>query len=68
MAKLLILMGLLILTAGLILYFFPHTFRWLGNLPGDITIERENFLFKFPLMTCILFSAFFSFILWILKK
>jgi len=26
-------------------------------LPGDIRIERENFRFYFPLLTCLLLSA-----------
>jgi len=25
-----------------------------GRLPGDISIERENFSFHFPLMTCLI--------------
>ena len=29
---------------------------WLGRLPGDIVIERENFRFYFPIVTSILIS------------
>jgi hypothetical protein len=29
---------------------------WLGRLPGDIVIERDNFRFYFPLATSILIS------------
>jgi hypothetical protein len=33
---------------------------WLGRLPGDIVIERENFRFYFPLATSILISIVLS--------
>ena len=35
---------------------------WLGRLPGDIVIERENFRFYFPLATSILISIVLSLI------
>ncbi len=35
---------------------------WLGRLPGDIVIERENFRFYFPLATAILISIVLSII------
>lgn len=33
---------------------------WLGRLPGDIVIERENFRFYFPLATSIVISILLS--------
>jgi len=33
---------------------------WLGRLPGDIVIERENFRFYFPLATSIVISLILS--------
>ena len=29
---------------------------WLGRLPGDVFIERENFRFYFPITTSIVIS------------
>ena len=29
---------------------------WLGRLPGDVVIERENFRFYFPIVTSIVIS------------
>jgi len=29
---------------------------WLGRLPGDIRIERENWSFYFPIVTCLVIS------------
>ncbi|MEO6824067.1 MAG: DUF2905 domain-containing protein [Nitrosospira sp.] len=62
MQRLLILLGLVLLLAGL-------AWPWLlklpfGRLPGDITIERENFSFYFPITTGLLVSLFLSLLLW----
>ena len=62
MQRLLILLGLVLLVAG---FAWP----WLsklpfGRLPGDITIERENFSFYFPITTGLLVSLFLSLLLW----
>jgi hypothetical protein len=63
----LIIMGLILVAAGVIFSFSPRI-PWLGKLPGDIRIQRENFSFSFPLTTCILLSALFSFILWLFRR
>jgi hypothetical protein len=36
-------------------------------LPGDIRIERENFRFYFPLVTCLLLSLVLSLVLWVIR-
>jgi hypothetical protein len=41
---------------GVIIYFFGDKLRWIGHLPGDINIERENFRFYFPVTTLILLN------------
>jgi hypothetical protein len=40
----------------------------LGRLPGDIVIERENFRFYFPIVTCLIVSLVLSFFLWLLNR
>ena len=42
MGKLLIIVGIVLIVAGLIITYFPKI-SLLGKLPGDIIIERENF-------------------------
>ena len=37
-----------------------NAFTWLGRLPGDISIKRENFSFYFPLATSIVLSVILS--------
>ncbi|MEK6707301.1 MAG: DUF2905 domain-containing protein [Pseudomonadota bacterium] len=62
MQRLLILLGLLLLLVGLA---WPWLSKLpLGRLPGDITIERENFSFYFPLTTGLLVSVLLSLLLW----
>ncbi len=39
----------------------------LGKLPGDITIERDNFGFYFPLTSCLLLSLLVTSVVWLLK-
>lgn len=40
---------------------------WLGRLPGDIAVERPNFRFYFPVVTCILLSLLLTGILWLVR-
>mgnify|MGYP001400713813 FL=1 len=63
MGKILIVMGLLAVVAGLIIQFAPQAFSWFGKLPGDIRYEKGNFKFFFPLTTMILLSVGVSLLL-----
>ena len=66
MARVLIVLGALILAVGLL---WPYLSQLgLGRLPGDIVIERGNTTFYFPLMTCLLISVVFSLVLWIANR
>ena len=44
----LVIVGLMIALIGLTWLLAPPM-PWLGRLPGDISIERDNFRFHFPL-------------------
>ena len=52
--KLMVAAGLFIIIAGLVVYFFHDYLKWIGKLPGDIRIEKKNFLFYFPITTMII--------------
>ncbi len=41
---------------------------WLGKLPGDIIVKKENFSFYFPLTTCLILSALLSLILFLWNR
>ncbi|MER3523231.1 MAG: DUF2905 domain-containing protein [Ignavibacteria bacterium] len=64
--KFLLLIGLLLVVIGGVL-MFVEKIPFLGRLPGDIRIERENFRFYFPIATSILLSIVVSVILWLIS-
>jgi hypothetical protein len=66
MSRLLIVLGLVLLVAGLA---WPWIGRLgLGRLPGDIVIRREGFVFYFPLMTSLILSAVLTLLMWLLRR
>jgi hypothetical protein len=66
MSRTLILIGLVLVAAGLL---WPLLSRLgLGRLPGDIIIERDNFTLYFPITTMILVSLLLSLVLWFLNR
>ena len=65
--KSLIILGLIIAAIGVI-FSLAGKLPWLGRLPGDIYIKRENYSFYFPLATSILISVILSFILWLFRR
>jgi hypothetical protein len=66
MSRTLIVLGLVLLAAGLL---WPVVGKLgLGRLPGDIVIERETYSFYFPLMTSLLISVALSIVLWLVNR
>jgi hypothetical protein len=59
MGRILMIMGAAMLILGA-LFSFGARLPWLGRLPGDIVIERNNFRFYFPIATSILISLILS--------
>jgi hypothetical protein len=39
----------------------------IGRLPGDISVEKQNFKFYFPLTSSLLFSALFSLLMLVMS-
>lgn len=67
LGKTLIVAGILLVAIGLLLTF-GGKLNFLGKLPGDFRIERENFSFYFPLGTCLLISLLLSLVVWIFRR
>lgn len=65
--KVLLLIGLLLIIAGVLLLFLPKI-PFIGKLPGDIMIKRGNFTFYFPLATSILLSILLTILFSIFRK
>lgn len=66
--KWVIIIGAFVILAGVIIYFFHDKLHWIGRLPGDIRIEKDNFRFYFPVTTMIIFSIVLTLIITIIKK
>ncbi len=67
LGRILTLSGLLLVGIGLFLSY-GEKLKFLGKLPGDIRIEREDFSFFFPLGTCLLISLLLSLLLWLFRR
>ena len=61
--KYFILLGALILFAGVVFTFFPKL-NMFGKLPGDIVIKKENYSFYFPVVTSIVISIILTLVFW----
>lgn len=62
MGKMLIIMGIVMVVAGVFIAYGPRI-PWLGKLPGDIRIEGKGGSFYFPIVTCIIISIILSVIM-----
>ena len=66
MQRLLVVIGLVLLVAGLLWPWIAKS--GLGRLPGDIRIAKEGFSFYFPLTSGILVSLVVTILLWIFRR
>jgi len=66
-AKLLILAGIALIVIGLLWQVGGKYLQFLGKLPGDIAVERENVRFYFPIVTCLLISVVGSLLLYLVR-
>jgi len=67
MGKTLIFFGIVLIAIGA-LFMLAQKFPWIGRLPGDIYIKKDNFTFYFPITTGILISIILSIVLIFLGK
>jgi hypothetical protein len=64
----LLLLGGVIVVVGALIYFFHDKLHWIGRLPGDIRIERDNFRVYIPITTMLLFSVVLSLVVYLIRK
>lgn len=60
LGRLLILLGGLLIVAGLLVNYAHRLPFRPGHLPGDLVIRGKNSVFYFPLATCLLASLLLS--------
>jgi hypothetical protein len=61
-SKLLILIGVFIIILGLLLILWGKV-PFLGKLPGDILLQKGNFRFIFPVVSCLVVSVVLTIII-----
>jgi len=64
----LLFIGGAIVIVGVLIYFFHDKLHWLGRLPGDIRIEKENFRLYIPITTMVIASLVLSLVRYLLRK
>ncbi|NVM57437.1 MAG: DUF2905 domain-containing protein [Desulfobacterales bacterium] len=67
LGKALIILGLVIAGIGILLVLTPKI-PWLGKLPGDILIKKDNFRFYFPITTCIIISIILTLLFYLFRR
>ena len=65
--RLLIIAGFILILIGIFFYLLDKI-PFLGKLPGDIYIKKDNFHFYFPLTTCIILSIILSLIIFFFRS
>jgi uncharacterized protein HemY len=50
-----------------LLWLVGGRFFSFGRLPGDVVVEKENFKFYFPIVTCIALSVIVSLLLFVVR-
>lgn len=65
--KMVLVLGLFLVIIGGVMLFGGKLFG-LGRLPGDIIIQKEDFSFYFPVVTCVVISILLTIIFNILAR
>ncbi len=63
--KTLILLGLVVAGLGVVIFLGGRLPFRLGRLPGDIAVQGRRGSFYFPIVTCLLLSAVFTLVMWL---
>jgi len=68
LGRMLIVVGLVLVAAGVLLSIGARLPFRLGRLPGDLYYHGKSSSFYFPLTTCILLSVLLSLVLWMVRR
>jgi hypothetical protein len=66
--KFVVILGVFLVVVGMILWRFPGLFGWVGKLPGDVSVQKGNFSFYFPIVTCIVVSIILTLLSWLFRR
>jgi hypothetical protein len=65
--KSLVVVGLVVAVIGLLIWSGVGR-GWIGQLPGDINVNRGNASFHFPIVTCLIVSAILTALMWFFRR
>jgi hypothetical protein len=68
LGKLLVVLGAVILAAGVVLILLGRTHLPIGRLPGDFFYRGKNTMVYFPLATSLLLSVVLSLVLYLISR
>jgi len=63
-----IILGLILVAAGILITLGDRLPIKLGRLPGDIVLRGKNSAFYFPIVTCLIVSAVLSLAMWLIGR
>jgi Protein of unknown function (DUF2905) len=66
--KYIIIAGAIVIVTGIIIYFFHDSFKWIGRLPGDVRIRKNNFRFYFPWVTMLVISIVLTLLINLIRR
>ena len=66
--RMLIVLGIVLIAAGVLFSLGERLPIRFGRLPGDIVWRGRNTTFYFPVVTCILISVILTLILWLFNR
>ncbi|MBZ5514135.1 MAG: DUF2905 domain-containing protein [Acidobacteriia bacterium] len=68
MGKFLVIVGVVLVGAGLLLMAGAKFNFWgLGRLPGDVAYKGKNVTFYFPIVTCLVVSVGLTLLFWLIS-
>ena len=67
LGKLLFIVGIVRVIVGAVIWK-AGGLGGLGRVPGDITVQKGNSTFYFPIVTCLLISAVLSLLAWLFRR
>jgi hypothetical protein len=68
MGRSLIILGVLLIIAGVLFTLGDRLPFRIGRLPGDIVVKGKNTTFYFPLMTSIILSVVLTLAMWFFSR
>ena len=68
MGRTLIILGLVLVAAGIVMILGERLPIKLGRLPGDMVVRGKSGVFYFPIVTCLVVSAVLSLVLWLVGR